>query len=296
MSVILFFTLCIMRSASTSGWLLTVQTDRPCYTLGDIVYVSGTLTYNAYPVQSVQITVTVKMPSGALYYTGTATTDQDGNYNTSCGALGGLNAILGQYNVTATCPYMTTWTTFQVIPILPPMNLTVIGLNNTRVVLNSTDIASLPSVRGLGGAGRLDNYTGVSVAALCNLVGGINNDSVVKITASDNYSQTFTSEQVVNGNLTTSSHSQPLTLIIAYYKNDANLTTQGPLMSAIIGSEGVPTNAHYWVWYATEIQVLNAGAVPEFPQSSLTLLLMIAAFAAILFSHKFPAKHQGQKS
>jgi hypothetical protein len=131
------------------------------------------------------------------------------------------------------------------IPSLPPMNLAVIGLSGTQVVLNSTDIASLPSVRGLGGAGTLDN-----------------------------------------GNLTTLPHSQPLTLIIAYYKNDVNLTTQGPLMSAIIGPEGLLTDGHYWVWYATEIQVLNAGAVPEFQPFSLTLFLMIAAFAAAVLSKK----------
>lgn len=33
-------------------------------------------------------------------------------------------------------------------PSLQPMNLTVIGLNGTKVVLNSSDIASLQSTRG----------------------------------------------------------------------------------------------------------------------------------------------------
>jgi hypothetical protein len=171
-------------------------------------------------------------------------------------------------------------------PVLPPMNLTVIGLNGTSVFLNSTDIANLPSVSGLGGYNTVDNYTGVSITTLCDLVGGINSDDVVRITAADNYSQTFTYEQIIDGNFTNATHSQPLTLIIAYYKNDANLTTQGPLMSAIIGPEGLLTNGHYWVWYSIEIQVLNGGAVPEFQPLSLVLPLLITTFIAVIVSRK----------
>jgi hypothetical protein len=177
-------------------------------------------------------------------------------------------------------------------PSLPPMNLTVIGLNGTEVVLNSTDIASLPSIRGLGGfrPSIVDNYTGVPLTNLCNLVGGIGNDSVVRITGSDNYSQTFSYDQIVNGNLTTYDpttgnivpHSEPLTLIIAYYKDDANLTNQGPLMVAIIGPEGLGTAGKLWVYYVTEIQILNETAIPEFQLFSVTLFLLATAVAAMI--------------
>jgi hypothetical protein len=166
------------------------------------------------------------------------------------------------------------------------MNLTLIGLNGTEVVLNSSDIASLPSTRGLGGVSTaaVDNYTGVPLTNLCDIVGGIGNDSVVRITGSDNYSQTFSYDQIVNGNFTTYDpttgdivpHSEPLTLIIAYYKDDANLTSQGPLMVAIIGPEGLLTSPPLWVWYATEIQILNEAAVPEFQTFPITFFLLIA--------------------
>jgi len=181
-------------------------------------------------------------------------------------------------------------------PSLLPMNLTVIGLNGTEVVLNSTDIASLPSITGPGSVspGVVDNYTGVPLTDLCNLVGGIGNDSVVRITGSDNYSQTFSYDQIVNGNFTTYNsttgnivpHSEPLTLIIAYYKDGANLTSLGPLMVAIIGPEGLGTLPNLWVWYTVEIQILNETAVPEFQAFPITFFLLIAVSTAIVVLKK----------
>jgi hypothetical protein len=189
-------------------------------------------------------------------------------------------------------------------PSLPTMNLTVIGINGTEVVLNSTDIASLPSTRGLGGfrPSVVDNYTGVPLTNLCSLVGGIRNDSVVRITGSDNYSQTFSYDQIVNGNFTTYDpttgnivpHSEPLTLIIAYYKDDANLTSQGPLMVAIIGPEGLGTAGKLWVYYTTEIQILNETAVPEFPSFPVTVLLLTTAVTAMILLKKRSTTHKGK--
>jgi hypothetical protein len=182
------------------------------------------------------------------------------------------------------------------------MSLTVIGLNGTEKVLNSTDIASLLSASGLGGfrtvvnASGLDNFTGVALTSLCDMVGGISNASVVvKITATDNYSQTFSFDQVVNGNFTTYDpvtgnivpHSKPLTLLIAYYKNDVNLTSdEGPLMVAIVGPEDLLTPGPYWVKYVTEIQILNAAAVPELQPFPFILPLMITAFTAVILFKK----------
>jgi hypothetical protein len=182
------------------------------------------------------------------------------------------------------------------------MNLTVIGLNGTQVVLNSTDIASLPSITGPGSVspGVVDNYTGVPVTDLCNLVGGIGNDSVVRITGSDNYSQTFNYDQIVNGNFTTYDpttgnivpHNEPLTLIIAYYKDGANLTSLGPLMVAIIGPEGLGTSPSLWVWYTVEIQILNETAVPEFQTFPITFFLLIAVSTAMILLKKRSTTHK----
>jgi len=187
-------------------------------------------------------------------------------------------------------------------PNLLPMSLTVVGLNGTKVVLNSTDIAGLPSVTGVGGynSSVLGNYTGVPLTNLCDIVGGISNVSVVRITASDNYSQTFSFDQVVNGNFTTFDpitdnivpHTKPLTLLIAYYKNGVNLTSdEGPLMVAIIGPEGLLTRGPYWVKFVTEIQVLSEVAVPEFQPFFLTLPLLITASTAVILFKKRATLH-----
>lgn len=187
---------------------------------------------------------------------------------------------------------------------LPPMNLTLIGLNGTQVVLNSTEVASLPSVMGLGGfrkvignVSSLNNYTGVPLTTLCNIVGGISNSSIVRITASDNYSQTLSFDQVVDGNFTTYDpvtgnivpNTKPLTPIIAYYRNDVNLTSdEGPLMLAIIGPEGLLTPGPYWVKFVIKIEVLSE-AVPEFQPLSLMIFLLTTTFAArILFKKRSP--------
>jgi hypothetical protein len=181
----------------------------------------------------------------------------------------------------------------ETVPLgLPPMSLTLIGLNGTQVVLNSTDIASLPSVRGLGGFGKVvgNNYTGVPLTTLCNIVGGISNSSVVRITASDNYSRTLSFDQVVDGNFTTydpitgniTTYTKPLTPIIAYYRNDVNLTSdEGPLILAIIGPEGLLTPGPYWVRLVAKIEVLSE-PVPEFKSFSVTLFLLTTAVTAMI--------------
>jgi hypothetical protein len=189
-------------------------------------------------------------------------------------------------------------------PDLPSMNLTLVGLNGTQVVLNSTDIARLPSVRGLGGLYRanignvssLNNYTGVYLSELCSIVGGINSSSVVRITASDNYYATLSFNQIYDGNFTTmdpvsgnltAPSPKLLATIIAYYKNDANLTSDvGPLMLAVIGPEGLLTPGSYWVKYVTKIEVLSEAAVPEFQSFSVTLFLLATAATAMILLKK----------
>jgi hypothetical protein len=177
------------------------------------------------------------------------------------------------------------------------------GLNGTEVVLNSTDIASHPSTTGPGGLFRtangsaitIDNYTGVPLATVLDMVGGINNTSVVRIIGSDNYYQDFSFDEVVNGNFTTYDpttgyvvlHNETLTPIIAYYKDDVNLTSdEGPLLVAIIGPEGLATEGHYWVKWVTEIEILSEPAVPEFRTFPFTFFLLITASMAMILLKK----------
>jgi hypothetical protein len=183
---------------------------------------------------------------------------------------------------------------------LPPMSLTVVGANGTQVVLNETGVAGLPSYRGYGGFKNqlgnvkgLGNYTGVSLNTLCGLVGGLTSTSIVKVIASDGYSSNFTFDEVVNGNFTTYDpvtgaevpHNQPLVPIVAYYFNDANITSSGPLRLAIVGPEGLVTDSVYWVKWVVRVEVFDEEAIPEFP-SLMVLFLFLFTTSAVTFGLK----------
>jgi hypothetical protein len=178
---------------------------------------------------------------------------------------------------------------------LPPMNLTIMGTNGT-LILNSTDIGNLPSYSGYGGLKNqigtiknYGNYTGISLIVLCNLVGGIQNNDTLRITAWDNYTMNFSYDQV-NGNFTTFDnvtgsevqHNQSLTPIIAYYFNGQNVpSADGPLRLAIVGPEqGLVTTSAYWVKLAAKIEVLSP-AIPEFPISTVMPVLMTVTIVAV---------------
>lgn len=155
---------------------------------------------------------------------------------------------------------------------LPSMTLTVVCLNGTQVVLNETQIGSMENYRAYGGfKNQLGNikglgyYTGVPLNTFCNLVGGMNNDTVLKITATDGYTKIFTYDEVVNGAFTTYDnvtgqpvqHNQPLTPILAYHFNEANISSDegGPLRVAVVGPEGLVTPSVYWVKWLVKLEL-----------------------------------------
>ena len=157
---------------------------------------------------------------------------------------------------------------------LPPMSLTLIALNGTQLVLNQTDIGSLPSFESEGGlensAGALQdnaNYTGVTLSTLLALVGGMNSSCALNVTASDGYNMVFTYDQAVEGlNFTTYNpvngtevpYSQPFTMTLAYYKNGVNLTSDdgGPLRLVFLGPQDLLTDGHLWVKWVTTLQII----------------------------------------
>jgi hypothetical protein len=157
---------------------------------------------------------------------------------------------------------------------LPPMSLTLVAANGTQLVLNSNEVGGLPSYRAFGGFKNvlgnikgLGNYTGVPLTTLCNLAGGINNGEYLLVKASDNYTMLFSYAQVngifVTYNPTTGQevqHLKPLTPILAYYKNDANLSYNdgGPLRLAIVGPEGLATDSIYWVKWVIRLEIAVA--------------------------------------
>jgi hypothetical protein len=190
-------------------------------------------------------------------------------------------------------------------PQLPQMSLTIIGANGTQVVLNENDVAGLPSYRAYGGFKNilgivkgLGNYTGVSLSTICALAGGLTNTSVVNVIASDNYSKTFTFDEV-NGEFVTYDpatgeevpHSQPLVPIVAYHFNDANITSDGPLRVAIVGPEGLATNSSYWVKWIVRVEITDE-AVPEFPSPTILLLLFLATSTAAIGFKFFKERHR----
>jgi hypothetical protein len=163
------------------------------------------------------------------------------------------------------------------VPVkLQHMNLTLVALNGTSLTLNESAIAKLKSFTSHGGfktsAGSLrgiGNYTGVLLVDLCNLVGGINSTCSLRVTASDGYSMVYTYNQVQGKNFTCYSpatgdevqSNQPLTVILAYYYNGMNLTSdEGPLRLAIVGSQGLLTDGHYWIKGVTKLEIQPAVA------------------------------------
>jgi hypothetical protein len=153
---------------------------------------------------------------------------------------------------------------------LPPMTLTIVALNGTQIVLHENDVAALTSYREYGGfvksngaLSSLGNYTGVPIATFLNLIGGISNGYSITIIAIDNYSKTLNYEALNGTGLITydnmtgqpEQHNQTLTPMLAYYYNDANLTSGGPLRLAIAGPEGMLTQSSLWVSNVVRLEV-----------------------------------------
>jgi hypothetical protein len=195
-------------------------------------------------------------------------------------------------------------------PSLPTTaNLTLVALNGTGYFLSSSQISSLPSTTGPGGPSSVNNYTGVSLETLANLVGGLNSSEVLAVVGSDGYTKNFTYGQVVKGdfsgytyNKTTgnpTSPTKPIVVIIAYYQDSQLIPSKsnggsGPLMSAIVGNDSLLTPGKFWVWWVDKVMILRATSVPEFPAVTLvplfTALTLIAAVTSVRLSRKYSKK------
>jgi hypothetical protein len=159
---------------------------------------------------------------------------------------------------------------------LPALNLILIGSNGTQRVLNERDIGGLPSFSSKGGfktsvgrLGGIGNYTGVQLSTLLTLVGGMNADCSLRVTANDGYVMVYTYNQVQGKNFTTYSPAtgdevpanQPFTVVLAYHFNGANLTSdERPLRFAVLGPQGQLTDGHFWIKMVTKLEILPAVA------------------------------------
>jgi hypothetical protein len=96
------------------------------------------------------------------------------------------------------------------------------------------------------------------------LVGGINELCSLRITADDGYSMVYTYEQILGHNFVTfdpatgneTQPTEPLTTVLVYHKDGMNLTSdEGPLRVAVLGSEGLLTEGHWWIKYVVKIEI-----------------------------------------
>jgi hypothetical protein len=190
---------------------------------------------------------------------------------------------------------VTTATTTPV-NALQPVTLTLIGGSGTNLTRNETEMLSMPSTTGIGGTkgsgGNVNNvgtYQGVSLLYLCNLVGGIQNGSIIRtIDVTGTFSVDFNYTQVQNGvgfntyNATGGAAlnaTQPLTVIVAYSYNGSDLSSSnGPLRMGILSPEGLVTDGSLWNKQVAKIQIIPP-AVPEFAPDS--ALIVIACFVAL---------------
>jgi hypothetical protein len=166
-----------------------------------------------------------------------------------------------------------SWQVYLLIQKPEQPELTLVGLNGTQRTLTASEIAALPSYSGTAGfinsVGTItppNNYTGVTLITLCNLVGGFDENNSLKITGSDGYSMVYTYAQI-NGDFLTFdpatgkevNHTQPLTTMLAYFRNGQKLSSdEGPLRFAIIGKEVLLTEGHNWVKFVVKIEVYSS--------------------------------------
>ena len=139
--------------SSLSGWLITVETDRTYYYVGDTVYISGRLTYGGWPQAHVCVSIGVEsLESNTSYYVGSATTDEEGKYKSNFTL--GINTEPGEYIVFASTSQCTSQTSFQVVSDVNTLTISTVG--NGFVTLNATgtyhygDVVQLTAVPATG--------------------------------------------------------------------------------------------------------------------------------------------------
>src|SRR5208283_5949753 len=100
-----------------------------------------------------------------------------------------------------------------------------------------------------GTLGNFGLYTGVPILTLCNQVGGLTSSETITVTGSDGYKVTYSYAQAngqgigtYNSAGTAVTPTQPLTMIVAYFLNGANIPSgTGPLQTIAVGPDGLYT-------------------------------------------------------
>ncbi len=108
---------------------------------------------------------------------------------------------------------------------------------------------------------------GVPFIELCNLVGGINPDTAVKVVSRDGYAMTFSYKQIMENDFITYDpvskqevpHDQ-LHMILAYQTDGNEMTFEqgGPLRLAILSEKNQVTDGHWWNKWVEQIELVPA--------------------------------------
>ena len=145
---------------------------------------------------------------------------------------------------------------------------------DTEKTLALEEIKEMPSVEGWGGRMRSTGdiegpfkLKGVSFMELCDLIGGINPDTAVKVISRDGYAMTFSYKQVKESDFITydpvSKNEVPhdeLQMILAYQTGGKEMTFElgGPLRLAILGEKNQVTDGHWWSKWVERIELVPA--------------------------------------
>jgi DMSO/TMAO reductase YedYZ molybdopterin-dependent catalytic subunit len=140
------------------------------------------------------------------------------------------------------------------------------------VTLTWDDIQALPAYEGVGG--RISSvgsvtpptkFKGVTLEDLCGLVGGITEENSISVIAKDGYAMTFSYDQITTGDFPTydpstgdeSPFDGKLWVVVAYEEEGAFVSTDGdgPLRLAILGSQKLVTDGHWWIKWVEKIEI-----------------------------------------
>lgn len=156
----------------------------------------------------------------------------------------------------------------------PDATLTVKSADES-VTLSWDDIQELPTYEGPGGrissVGHVTppvTFKGIPVEDLCSLVGGFTEENSVQITAKDGYGMTFSYDQIIDGEYDTydpsTGENKPydgnLTTVVAYLEEGEPIPSEedGPLRLAILGTNKIVTDGHWWIKWVETIEVKQA--------------------------------------
>ena len=156
----------------------------------------------------------------------------------------------------------------------PDAPLTVKAADRS-VTLTWDDIQELPSYEGPGGrissVGNVSPprpFQGVTMEDLCALVGGFSEDNSVQITAKDGYGMTFSYDQIASGEYDTYDPSDgenkpfdgKLWTVVAYEEEGKPIPSDqdGPYRLAILGTDKIVTDGHWWIKWVETIEVKEA--------------------------------------